>query len=35
VVAQPAVIAKDVKGLPKLFEELMKIGGAWPPKHFR
>ena len=35
VVAQPAVIAKDVKGLPKLFEELVKIGGAWPPKHFR
>lgn len=29
------MIAKDVKGLPKLFQELINIGGAWPPTHFR
>lgn len=34
-VAEPHVIAKDVKGLPELFQELINIRGAWPAKHFR
>ena len=34
-VAQPKEISEDVKSLPELFRELIKLKGAWPPKHFR
>ena len=34
-VVRAASIRKDVQGRPTLFEELIRIGGAWPAKRFR
>lgn len=34
-IASPPVIQKEVNSLPALFQELIDIKGAWPPKAWR
>lgn len=34
-VASPYVLQKDLNGLPALFQEVIDINGAWPPKAWR